>query len=163
MSLHPVIEYARANRDVVRGVRWVATLDTHTCPKCRIRDLLGYTLDLAPDGHSVPWLDGPDAIHDRCRCVMVPIVIPLRDIGLRDVSEGSRASMYGQVPASMSYATWISAQAPDVMTAAMGAVRAQLMRGGLLLFRQMYDASGRYLSIDELRALHPAQFAIARL
>lgn len=57
-------QFVSANEDIVKAVRWVATLDTKTSPQCRIRDQLQYTAQShKPIGHKVPWLQGPGRLH----------------------------------------------------------------------------------------------------
>lgn len=56
-------ETRRANEDLIKGVKWLSTLDTKTSPECVIRDKKAYTLDHKPIGHKNPWLGGPGRIH----------------------------------------------------------------------------------------------------
>ncbi len=58
-------ESYKANEDIIKAVRWVATLDSRTSPPCRLRDGLRYTADAdhKPIGHKVPWLSGPGRLH----------------------------------------------------------------------------------------------------
>ncbi|MFK2929272.1 structural protein [Dyella agri] len=152
------------NDDIIVAVQWLGTLDAASCPQCRIRDGLIYskTADHAPINHEVPWLGGPGGIHARCRCIALPVLKSWRawGIDLPEMPLGTRASMTGQVPAQQTYGDWIAAQTSKIQRRALGDERAALLRVGGLLFCQLYDARGEYLSIDQLRTLYPVAFAI---
>ena len=78
------------NGDIIKGVKWLSTLDTRTSPICRARDGQVYGLQ-----------DGPrPPAHPNCRSVVTPIVKSAAELGLRrrEIAPGTRASMNGQVP-----------------------------------------------------------------
>lgn len=54
-----------ANADLLKGVKWTATLDGKTSPPCMLRDGKLYTADRAhkPIGHSIKWGAGPGRLH----------------------------------------------------------------------------------------------------
>lgn len=123
---------------------------------CRVRDGLLYsaTVPHRPQGHTVPWGDGPGRLHFNCRSVSVPVLKSWRELGI-DADEappGTRASMDGQVPADMTYAQWFARQSAARQDEIVGAKRGELYRAGKLTFDKFTDDKGRWLSLDELRA-----------
>lgn len=146
--------FTDANADLIKAVKWVATLDTRTSPMCRIRDGLLYEpRTYKPIGHKVPWGDGPGRLHFNCRSVSVNVTKSWRELGIDmdDLSPGTRASMDGQVPADLTYRDWIKRQPPERQDEILGPTRAALMRSGRVDFPEFYDAKGNLLTIEELR------------
>lgn len=126
------------NRDLLRGVLWVATLDLSTCPACG-----------ALDGKALPVDSGPrPPLHEGpCRCSLAPVLRSAADLG------GTRASMDGQVPASVRYADWIEEQDEEEQEEAFGIGVADLFRTGRIGLEDMVDAAGNRLSLERLEAL----------
>ncbi|WP_448506606.1 phage minor head protein [Immundisolibacter sp.] len=109
------------NRDLVKGLKWLATLDNRTTPICRELDgkTWAYTDDgdLEPVGHDLPF-PGPTA-HWNCRSTQIPWLKSWEELTadaggdkelakrLDDVPESTRASMNGQVPKSVTYNEWL--------------------------------------------------------
>ena len=148
------VEFTKANRGIIKAVRWVSTLDERTSSQCKIRDGLEYTPDdFQPIGHNVPWGDGPGRLHFNCRSTYTNVTKSWRELGL-DMDElptGTRASMDGQVPADLTYRDWIMRQSPERQNEILGSARAALMRSGRVDFPEFYDAKGKLLTIEELR------------
>lgn len=110
------------NSDLVKGVRWVATLDTRTSKICRALDGKTFDLDKGPR---------PPA-HFNCRSTTVPVLKTLKELGVeaKDLPPSTRASMGGQVEENIDYQTWLSRQSPDVQDEALGVKNAKLFREG---------------------------------
>lgn len=125
-----------ANSDVLKGVKWVATLDSRTCAECG-----------ALDGRVFPVKTArrPPA-HLSCRCVMVPVT--RFDIG---VPVSSRASSNGQVPGNLTFAEWLKTQSADVQEDVLGKSGARLFRKGGVNLDGFVDKSGRPFTLEELR------------
>lgn len=125
-SLHRVArEYQKETyrqNSVVEREKFVATLDSATCPVCG-----GY------DGKKYPLGDGPVVpVHDNCRCTYAPITLSVREIlGMppEDQPEDQRrvrASMDGKVPVSTTWADWLDRkerQAPGFARDILGPTR----------------------------------------
>lgn len=160
-------ESYKANEDVIKAVRWVATLDSRTSPPCRLRDGLRYTADTEhkPIGHKVPWLAGPGRLHFNCRSVSSPVTKSFRELGLDidEMSPSTRASMDGQVPADLTYGEWLRKQPAARQDEVVGAERGKLMRSGGLAFDELYSPRGDYLTLDQLRAKDAEAFRKAGL
>lgn len=151
--------YVEANADLVKALRWVSTLDSNTSPMCRVRDGLLYSADAKhrPQGHSIPWGDGPGRLHFNCRSVSVPVFKSWRELGLDvdDLPPSTRASMDGQVPADLAYADWLARQSAERQDEILGPVRGELYRKGGLRLDRFTDDKGKWLTLAQLRARSP--------
>ena len=146
-----------ANADVVKAVQWVSTLDSRTSEICRQHDGKTYTVDThKPIGHTLPWLGGPGQAHWNCRSCSVPVFKSMKELGI-DMPElpatETRASMDGQVPATMTYAKWFGKQSAARQDEVIGATRGRLFRSGAVEFSQFANDKGRTLTLKELGAL----------
>lgn len=141
-------ELYQANEDVIDGVQIVATLDTRTTPICRAQDGKVYK---AGEGPRPPF-------HWGCRTTTAPVVKSWKALGLpfKELDEGTRASMNGQVPSSLTYYEWLSQQPAKVQDMALGPARGSLFRSGKIDASKFVDARGRALTLKELAALEAA-------
>lgn len=153
-------EFAQANSDIVKAKQWSSTLDTHTSQWCIIRDRKLYTLDGKPLGHVVPYLRGPGKIHFCCRSSEILITKSWEElqIPLGELSNATRASMDGQVPAHTSYAEWLTRQPYARQEQVLGVTRAMMLRDGKITVPQMFNDAGEFLTLDALRRLDAAAF-----
>lgn len=151
-----------ANADIIKGVRWSATLDTRTSPTCRPRDGKLYDpVTHKPIGHAFPWLAGPGRSHWRCRSASVPVLKGWKELGFDPNIADTRASMDGQVPVELSYGDWLKKQSASRQAEVLGETRAKLFRNGGLKVEDMYSQRGQYLTLDELRERDKAAFTKA--
>jgi len=119
----------RANPQLVRGVRWLATLDGRACLFCAARDGQVYELDHQPRGHDLPWDGGPGACHFGCRCVSLPVLASWRELGVdMDEVPGTRASQDGQVPATLRFEQWLQSKPVAFQETWFGPGRTRLWR-----------------------------------
>lgn len=148
-------EAYRQNADILRGIAWLATLDTRTTVGCAARDGLLYTVgDHQPIDHDLPWDGGPGNRHWMCRSTSTPVTKSWREMGIDvdDLPPGIRASMDGEAPADTRFEGWLERQSRERQEAVLGPGRAELWRENKLTFRDLIDGTGRELSVDELRA-----------
>ncbi len=141
------------NSEVIKGVRWVATLDGRTSAVCRARD-----------GEVFPIESGPrPPAHPNCRSSTVPVLRSWRELGisLPDAPEGTRASLDGQVPASTTYQEWLGRQPAAFQDEVLGKTKGALFRRGGLTLDKFVMRDGSELTIAELRAKHGEAFAKA--
>jgi SPP1 gp7 family putative phage head morphogenesis protein len=128
----------QANKDVVKKVMWISTLDENTTPICRPRDHKIYTLDHEPVGHDLPWLSGPGQAHWRCRSTLIA-VLSAADLPINwsKVKESRRAALsrdeagrilVGDVPASTDYEQWFRDQPLRTQRQVLGRARADWYR-----------------------------------
>lgn len=132
------------NEDLIKGVQFVATLDTRTTPQCR-----------ALDGKIFPVGEGPrPPIHFNCRSTTVPVLKSWKELGfdLKDVDPAGRASMNGVVPPSTTYGEWLRSQSREIQDETLGPERAKLFRSGKVAIDRFVDDRNRPLTLDQIRA-----------
>ena len=99
-----------ANADVLAGWQWLTELSHRTCPSC-----------IAQNGTEWP-LEEPGPLDHQCgRCSRVPIIKPLRELGIGGPEPRSA------VPNSRA---WFEAQSPEAQLAIMGPKRFEAWRAG---------------------------------
>jgi SPP1 gp7 family putative phage head morphogenesis protein len=148
-----------ANSDIIKGVRWVATLDTRTTPICQHRDgRVGPVTDAAgwepPEGAA--RLDPPMArppAHPNCRSTTVAVTKSWRELGfdMDELPPGTRASMDGQVPGNLTYYDWLRRQSEDVQKDVLGPTRLALWKEQGIKPERFVNDKGRLLTLDQLR------------
>lgn len=141
---------ARQNEDLIRFRLWLSTLDNKTSPMCIVRDHVLYTIALpvVPINDGDPdYGAGPGKLHWRCRSTEVWVLKDATDLGLKGKS---RASLDGEVPATMNYRQWLAKASPDVQEEVLGITRADLLRSGKYKVEDFFD-DGRMLRLSELK------------
>lgn len=121
------------NANLIRGVQWVATLDSRTCLQCAVLDGKVFT-DLRE-------VQLPPA-HVNCRCTVIPILRNARELGLLQANPTTRASFSGQVPATLTYQDWFEQQDQSFQRDVLGPTRFRLYRAGQYSLRQFVTPSG---------------------
>ena len=139
---HTRQKFAEANDDLVKGVKWLSTLDGKTSDVCISRDSKVYPVDSGPR---------PPA-HFNCRSTTTFVLKSFRElnIDLKELPEGSRSSMDGQVPASMTYNEWLKGKDAKFQDKVLGPTRGKLFREGMPVDRFVNKAGDR-LTLDKLR------------
>jgi len=133
------------NSELVKGVRWVATLDSRTSQICISLDGQVFKLDEGPR---------PPA-HHNCRSTTTPVIRSWRELGL-DIDElprGTRASMNGQVPAATTYPQWLKSQPIPVQNEVLGRRLATEWRAGRVTVDKFIDSQYRPLSLKNILRL----------
>jgi SPP1 gp7 family putative phage head morphogenesis protein len=143
----------RKNGRLIKGLRWLATLDGHTCARCAALDGNAWDLDGKPImGTKLPFMAPP--IHFGDRCVLSPIPKTFKDIGL-DIPEpddaGRRASSLGPVHGKTTFDDYFRRLSAAQQDAQFGKGRAALFRAGKITIRDLVSGTGRELSLEELR------------
>ncbi|MCP9269835.1 phage head morphogenesis protein [Xenorhabdus sp. XENO-1] len=153
-------QFVETNRDILDCKRWVSTLDNKTSNDCIVRDGLKYTLKNQPIGHKIPYLQGPGKIHFNCRSIETLVVKSWRKLGIDadEMSEGTRASMDGQVPAETKFIEWIQRQPAWRQKQVFGETRYRLMKEGGMHPSQFYTDKGEFISLDKLRQIDEQAF-----
>ncbi|MSS45299.1 hypothetical protein FYJ43_04405 [Cutibacterium sp. WCA-380-WT-3A] len=102
-----------ANRDVLSGWMWCATLTGRTCPSC-----------LAQHG-SIHPLDEPGPLdHHQGRCTGIPVTKPWAQLGVNDIPEPGTAIRPGDG------VKWLKKQPEDVQERVMGPKRLAAWKAG---------------------------------
>lgn len=141
----------RMASDVIKGWRFVATLDGKTSAQCR-------TLDQREFGRDDPDIPAPPR-HPNCRSVLVPVTKTFEELGIDapELPEGERPAVRGgkatRVKASTSYPEWFARQPPSFQVEVLGPTRFKAYRRGVPL--EGMATYNRPLTIDELRRLYP--------
>lgn len=144
-----------ANADLLRGIQWVATLDTRTCPTC------------GPlDGKLFRIGEGPRSpLHIQCRCTTVPVLKSWSQLGIdaKDIPASTRASMDGQVPHTLNFGEWLKGRSAADQDDALGPTRGKLFRTGAIQVKDFVNPRGELLTLDDLRARYADVFNRAGL
>lgn len=160
-----------ANSDLLKGVRWVSTLDSRTTPICQERD--GKVGPVVEDPNWSPpqgsdRLDPPMArppAHMNCRSTTVAVTKSWQELGfdVKDLPEGTRASMNGQVPASMTYFQWLDKQSTATQKEVLGPTRLALWKEGGITPDRFQNDAGHLYTLAELKQRQPQAFKDAGL
>ncbi len=139
---HTRQKFAEANDDLVKGVKWLSTLDGKTSDVCKARDGKVYPVDSGPR---------PPA-HPNCRSSTSYVLKSWKELGidLKEFPEGTRASMDGQVPANVTYNEWLKGKDSAFQDKVLGPTRAKLFREGMPVDRFVNKAGDR-LTLEKLR------------
>ena len=156
-------ETYKENKDLIKGVKWVSTLDGRTSAICRSLDGQVFKVDKGPR---------PPA-HPNCRSTTTPVLKSWRELGidLQEAPEGTRVSLNGkvpggetsQVPASETYQTWLSKQPAAFQDEVLGKTKGALFRRGDVTLDRFVDRSGDEYTLDELRRREAEAFERANL
>jgi len=128
-----------ANKDILDGYRYDATLDSRTTPICMALDGQEFEFD-DPNAKRPPQ-------HWGCRSRIVPVVS-----GVDDSGYGQRATETGPVKAGINYEQWLKQQSKTKQVEILGKGRAELFRSGKVSLRDMVRSDGSTVRVEELRA-----------
>lgn len=111
------------NQDVIKGLVHVATFDSRTCLICGGLDGTFYAM-----GESLPQIP----VHAQCRCFRSPVLRSFEEMGMdtREIPASTRASMDGQVPASLTYEDWFATQSDAFQLDVLGPSRFERFQNG---------------------------------
>jgi DNA-binding transcriptional ArsR family regulator len=147
------LETFRRNSDVIKGVKQISTLDSHTSDICIAYSGATWDLDGKPImGNKLAFNGGPPR-HFNCRSVLVPITKTFKDLGL-NVPEGpstKRASDEGPIAAKTTFDDFLSRKSQAYQDEVLGKGRADLWRAGKITLRDLVSGDGRPLTLQELR------------
>jgi SPP1 gp7 family putative phage head morphogenesis protein len=135
-----------SNRDLIKGVQYVATLDTRTTMICASLDGKVFPIDSGPRPPQ----------HFGCRSTVTPVIRSWKEIGvdIDEAPENTRASMNGQVPQKLTYGQWLKRQPASIQREALGESRYKMFRDGTPI--ESFVRDGRALTLDELRKAETA-------
>lgn len=133
-----------ANRDIVKEVVWVSTLDGRTSSVCQARDGQVFPVDKGPR---------PPA-HWNCRSRMAPVLVSAWEaLGLSasEIDPGTRSAMDGQLPATTTYQSWLKSKPAEFQDDILGPTKGKLFRDGGMTLDRFVDRSGKPFTIEDLR------------
>jgi len=133
-----------ANKDIVDGYMFIATLDSRVSRICSALDHKVFRLG-DPD---TPW----PPRHPNCRSVMVPHFDDIENLG-------ERAAQGGDVPATTDFETFLKRQDEAFQKEALGETRWRAWKNGVPM--EGFATPSRELTVAELKRLYPKQMAFA--
>ena len=137
-----------ANRDDLKALRQLSTLDGHTSEICMAYSGAEWNLDYEPvNGNKLPFNGGPPR-HFRCRSVLIPIT--KIDFGNRT----TRASDEGQIRSDITFDQFLDGKSKEYQDDLLGKGKADLWRAGTITLRDLLDQSGRPLTLTQLKQLN---------
>lgn len=139
-----------------KGIRWLATLDSHTCVTCAALDGSEWDFDGKPLNGTKLAFQAPPA-HWNCRCVATPVIAGTLDeiFGVKGLdaklnTPPVRASSQGPV-GNMNFDAFLKRQSPDFIEDVLGTRRAELYTQGKLTLTELVTKTGRQKTLAELR------------
>jgi SPP1 gp7 family putative phage head morphogenesis protein len=146
-------EFFLENADILKGVKWITTLDSRTSTVCAGLDGKVFPIDKGPR---------PPA-HPNCRSSITGILKDAEEMGLNEIPAGKRASINGQVPDTVTYGEWLRGQPVSVQDAVLGVKKSKLFRDGQLPIERFSDSNLKPLNLEQLRRLEKKAFEVAGL
>lgn len=150
-----------ANDDIIKGLRQLSTLDSHTTPICVAYSGAEWKMDeertpVAPN--KLPFISPKGAAtgtprHWNCRSLMVPVTRTFKELGI-DLPEfpgTTRSASGGPVAADMTFDAFLKRKGDAYADDLLGPGRAQLWRDKKITLTQLLDQSGRPLTLKELK------------
>ena len=131
------------NGDVLKGIQIMETLDDRTCLICAAQD--GKVLPMNASRSLLP------PFHAGCRGFAAPVVRSFEEMGLDPLTfpVSTRASMDGQVAATVDYEEWFGGQSDGFQRRMLGPSRFELFKSGELKISD-FARDNRILRIDDL-------------
>lgn len=145
----------KQNADLIECLVWLATLDSHTCLLCAVRDQMEYTLDdQEPIGHTHEWAGGPGAIHFSDRCVLSTRTKSFKDLGIEldEPDESTRPSDGGPVSSKLNFKDFLASKDKAWRAEYLGPGRAEMYEAGKITLNDLMSLKGRKLTLEELAA-----------
>jgi len=151
----------RANQDITKRYRYVATLDSRTSPICR-----------SLDGRLFEYGKGPTPPqHFNCRSTTVPIIDysglgisrpPQTELRRPNTAFGpSRARRGDTVPSNQTYGEWLDKQPKEVKADVLGASKVPYFNrlsekfGPTVAIRKFVSQDGTELTLEQLKRRYP--------
>lgn len=145
----------KQNADLIECLVWLATLDSHTCLLCAVRDQMEYTLDdQEPIGHTHEWAGGPGAIHFSDRCVLSTRTKSFKDLGIEldEPGDSTRPSDGGPVSSKMNFKDFLASKDKAWRAEYLGPGRAEMYEAGKITLNDLMNLKGRKLTLEQLQA-----------
>ena len=159
------LEVFRNQKDVIKFLQHLSTLDHRTTTQCRARSMLMWDLDGNPVGHSISF--NPPPVHWACRSTLIPVLRPWSEVSgemtaaiekrfpksQRDSKiKATQASMGGPVSADLNYEEWLRGRSLAEQLDILGPAKHKLWTDGKITFRDLVDQRGNPLTLAEIIA-----------
>jgi hypothetical protein len=141
------METFQKNADVIKGVRQLSTLDSHTTEICIAYSGAEWDLEGNPTGRTTLPFNGGPPRHWGCRSVLVPITRTFAELGISGVPNLGRPAI-GH--ARMTMRQWMDTRSAAQLDEQLGKGRAALFRSGKITLQQLLDLRGNPLSLTQL-------------
>ena len=150
------LETYKANADVLKGVQWLSTLDSHTCTACMAYSGAQWDMEGKPIKGDLLLKNPP--LHPNCRCVLTSLTKSYRELGFNidEMPIGTRASDEGQVPADMTFSQFLSRKTVAEQNEMLGMGRAELWRQKKITLQDLISQNNRPLTLAQLNARYAA-------
>lgn len=148
------LDMYKENDDVLGGIEWSSTLDSHTSTICRALDGLTWTFDYKPIGHKHAF-PGPTA-HWGCRSAQLPIIKLPDDMPattrkrIEDNPRAQNGFNPGKTKGKINYEQWLKTQPKTTQIEVLGPAKYELWRTGKLSMSQMVNFNGVPLTVEQL-------------
>ena len=144
-----------SNRDVVKYIEWVSTLDSRTSSTCQSLDGSKWAVGtFEPVGSNKQTFPGPTA-HWNCRSTQVPVLKSWEELGSKrkfsEVPESTRSSMDGQVSSKISYEDWLKTKGEEFQKEVLGPGKFELWKAKKIGFKDLTNAMGNPLNVAQLK------------
>lgn len=145
----------RKNSRHIAGVKWLSTLDSHSCKVCAALDGSSWDLEGKPIKGTDYRFQAPPK-HWSCRCVLSPIPKSLDELGFKGMdakiaAASMRASKDGPVKDN-GFQAFLERQPDAFVNKTLGKARADMFRAGKITLKDLISASGRELTLEQLQA-----------
>lgn len=171
VSLDLANRLARAEmlaRDQIRDDRSVSQIHpapqhwrVPTCTSIAFEPYDGRVYNLAVVDDETYLAEG--LIVHNCRSTTVPVTKSWNELGIdmEEVPEGTRASMDGQVPATLTYEEWLRKKPPEVQDKVLGKAKGKLFRDGGLSLDKFVDLAGKEATLADIKKFQKGAFIAA--
>lgn len=148
------LETFRKNADVIKGVRQLSTLDSHTTDICIAYSGSEWDLNGDPINETrLPFNGGPPR-HWGCRSILTPITKTFKELGvnIEEPTGGERAATGGPVDRKITMKQWLDSRTEEQLDEQLGKGRAELFRSGKITLTQLLDLRGNPLTLAQLES-----------
>lgn len=155
------MEVYKQNDDVIKGVQYLAVLDSRTTLFCRAHDGAQWDNNGKPIGNTkLPFVQPPQNSHWGCRSILVPIMRSLEEIlgipGAEDIPPSTRSAfsqtgVRGQVSGSTNFDGFMKSLSPAEGSKVIGKKRYELWASGKVTLQDMLNSEGNVMSLKALQ------------
>ena len=140
----------KANDDIIKGMRFLATLDSHTSLTCIAHSGAEWDMQGNPIVGNFPF--EPPPLHFNCRSMLVPVTLSYRELGIDvDKPKGTRASDLGQIPSDTTFDGFLKRHDAAYVDDLLGPGRAKMWRDGKITLNDLVNQTGRPLTLEQLK------------